>query len=431
MSQDVENFDQLSVEDQLAALAQELLYGEIVPEWSMSKQEFQPVDIGTISSNIDYVNDLAYNAQDPFFSILMGGELGPEAFEPVKVDIARPDVTVYDSMRMQAETGESAIRAMYVALLDQGFLPLVAARQAVLAAPEEAGLTNLADEQLDEAVDKIAESMIGDGEKYLSEAAALAQWEEKPFYTEESEAAKQFREAGVPLPTERFAPSDFFDPQEDAAAATAARVMERYDSDMAKVAEMKADFARKVAKGKVESGNVGPGWGVDWQDASAEVEAERAVDKRVAEHPLSEWAEAPPSGTDLFQSNIQSALREEAEDWVARARDRAPTAGSEGAEDRVHGQTREPTFEGHSEWAADKPSAPNRWQERQNIVTAQRQAASRVYQDAPTAPRSGRHTYVGKGSRAWDRKARAAAQAAARVGYTPTLVALKSRFGQF
>lgn len=220
-----ETNQQVSPQDTMQFLAQ--LLG-IVPEWSTSKQQFEPIDQGTIRNHQSMVGSYASMAQDPMMLALMNA-IQPSAFDPVVTETPKPQPTAPSSTTLSRYSSDPA-REPLLALIMQGYTPGTAAKLFVnsLNYPQQhPDPENATDEEkeawaLDEIKQMTAEAEllreeIASEEQYANE---MAEWEANPVerVEEESAAAKTWREAGLINPFEQFTPQDFYPGYQDSLA---------------------------------------------------------------------------------------------------------------------------------------------------------------------------------------------------------------------
>ena len=217
-----ETNQQVSPQDTMQFLAQ--LLG-IVPEWSTSKQQFEPIDQGTIRNHQSMVGSYASMAQDPMMLALMNA-IQPSAFDPVVTETPKPQPTAPSSTTLSRYSSDPA-REPLLALIMKGYTPGTAAKLFVnsLNYPQQhPDPENATDEEkeawaLDEIKQMTAEAEllreeIASEEQYANE---MAEWEANPVerVEEESAAAKTWREAGLINPFEQFTKQDFYPGYQD------------------------------------------------------------------------------------------------------------------------------------------------------------------------------------------------------------------------
>lgn len=177
---------------------------QAMPEYSVSKG-WQPVDIGTLSQNMNYEQDIMQTLTDPFRGA-MSGFIDESAFAPTYEEVELPDEPETPRLATWAQSS-SPIQQLILQGVSEGLDPRMVVKRLVdegqIEVPVDAGTGKPDTSEFD---------------YYVSEASALRdelyskqRWQTQVEQIQAqgpkeipSETAKMFTEAGLRLPTERY-----------------------------------------------------------------------------------------------------------------------------------------------------------------------------------------------------------------------------------
>lgn len=177
---------------------------QAVPEWSVSKGQ-QPVDIGTLSQNMNYNQDIMQTLTDPFVGA-MSGFIDESAFAPTYEEVELPDAPDTPVLA-QWEASPNPVQQLILQGVSDNLDPRTVVNQLV-----EAGEITL---PVDETTGKVDTSefdyYVGEASKLRDELFSRNKWQSQVEQIQAqgpkeipSETAKMFTEAGLRLPTERY-----------------------------------------------------------------------------------------------------------------------------------------------------------------------------------------------------------------------------------
>lgn len=184
----------------------------IVPEWSTSKQQFEPIDQGTIRNHQSMIGSYASMAQDPMMLALMN-VIQPSAFDPVVTETPKPEPEAPSLTLLPQYDVKGGMMRPLVDYVKDGTPPDQAARMFV-----NSDLYPFPFETDEDKAEQI-KARTADAEKIFAELGSwqqyekdYAKWEANPVerVEEESATAKVWREAGLINPFEQFTPQDFY-----------------------------------------------------------------------------------------------------------------------------------------------------------------------------------------------------------------------------
>lgn len=197
--------------------------GGVLPEYSVTKG-WQPVDLGTVASNVNLQQDVTQQMLDPMRAALMGF-YDPQAFEPVPVEPDLPDEPKTPLLGRYSQSSDQVIQAIIADLArgdDPRRIVMKLAEGGLIEAPlkDEATGKTIESPEVDYYLE-LAENLGNEIYERQVYDQKVQEAQQNPQF-EDSDLTKKFKAAGfASTPADQYGPQDVvpkFDEFQDNAA---------------------------------------------------------------------------------------------------------------------------------------------------------------------------------------------------------------------